>query len=158
MDDVKPRENVFTFNAWKALGRSVKKGEHGVKVVVFVEMSGEVRDPSTGETERKGFRAPRTTTVFHISQTEATTEAESRWQARRAEKEAKRAANKARHAKLQARKPQAAAIEAAIADTSHGGIKRREHDAPDGGKVVSFAMYVPPGYQAVAPELDRDDA
>ncbi len=23
--DIKPRENVFTFHAWKALGRSVKK-------------------------------------------------------------------------------------------------------------------------------------
>jgi hypothetical protein len=28
--DIKPRENVFTFHAWKALGRSVKRGEHGV--------------------------------------------------------------------------------------------------------------------------------
>lgn len=26
--DIKPRENVFTFEAWKALGRSVKRGEH----------------------------------------------------------------------------------------------------------------------------------
>ena len=27
--DIKPRENVFTFNAWKALGRSVRKvGAH----------------------------------------------------------------------------------------------------------------------------------
>jgi hypothetical protein len=25
--DIKPRENVFTFQAWKALGRSVKRGE-----------------------------------------------------------------------------------------------------------------------------------
>jgi hypothetical protein len=34
--DIKPRENVFTFHAWKALGRSVKRGEHGVKVVTFI--------------------------------------------------------------------------------------------------------------------------
>src|SRR6266571_2894190 len=34
--DIKPRENVFTFEAWKALGRSVKKGERGVKVVTFI--------------------------------------------------------------------------------------------------------------------------
>jgi hypothetical protein len=30
--DIKPRENVFTFHAWKALGRSVKRGAHGVRV------------------------------------------------------------------------------------------------------------------------------
>ena len=28
--EIKPRENVFTFWAWKAVGRRVKKGEHGV--------------------------------------------------------------------------------------------------------------------------------
>jgi N-terminal domain of anti-restriction factor ArdC len=44
--DIKPRENVFTFQAWKALGRSVKKGEHGVKVVTFIECSGRERDPA----------------------------------------------------------------------------------------------------------------
>ena len=27
-DDIKPRINVFTFNAWIALGRSVEKGEY----------------------------------------------------------------------------------------------------------------------------------
>jgi hypothetical protein len=26
--EIKPRENVFTFNAWKALGRVVRRGEH----------------------------------------------------------------------------------------------------------------------------------
>jgi hypothetical protein len=31
-----PRENVFTYNAWKALGRQVRKGEHGVKCVTFI--------------------------------------------------------------------------------------------------------------------------
>lgn len=61
--DVKPRENVFTFNAWKALGRVVRKGEHGVKVVTFRP----VKDKDTGEV--KG-RAPSTSTVFHITQTE----------------------------------------------------------------------------------------
>jgi hypothetical protein len=39
-DEIKPRENVFTFNAWKAKGRSVRKGEHGIKVVTFIECSG----------------------------------------------------------------------------------------------------------------------
>lgn len=65
-DDIKPRENVFTFNAWKALGRSVKKGEHGVRVCTFVPTS--KIDKETGEVS--GSRMPRQTTVFHVSQTE----------------------------------------------------------------------------------------
>ena len=64
---IRPRENVFTYNAWLALGRQVRKGEHGVKVVTFVPMSKE--DKETGEKKRIG-RRPWTTTVFHESQTE----------------------------------------------------------------------------------------
>jgi antirestriction protein ArdC len=65
--EIRPRENVFTFNAWKALGRCVRKGEHGVKVVTFIECSNE--DKETGKKE--SFRRPWTTTVFHVSQTDA---------------------------------------------------------------------------------------
>lgn len=68
MDQILPRENVFTFWAWKALGRRVKKGEHGVKATTFVPVAGKKTD--TGAREA-GFRMPRTVTVFHISQTEA---------------------------------------------------------------------------------------
>lgn len=68
-DDIKPRENVFTFHAWKALGRSVKKGEHGVKVLTWIEST---------KTDENGqqvtYRRPKTTTVFHVSQTEPTGE------------------------------------------------------------------------------------
>ena len=60
-DDIKPRENVFTFKAWKALGRVVKKGEHGVRVITFIETA----DKETGQTKKR----PWTTTVFHVSQT-----------------------------------------------------------------------------------------
>ena len=69
MDEIKPRENVFTFWAWKALGRRVKKGEHGVKATTFIPVSGK---KSAGENPgaAKGYRMPRTVTVFHISQTE----------------------------------------------------------------------------------------
>ncbi len=35
-DDIRPRENVFIYHAWRALGRQVRRGEHGVKVVTFV--------------------------------------------------------------------------------------------------------------------------
>lgn len=64
-EDIKPRVNIFTFNAWKALGRSVKKGEHGVKIVSMVTVN-------KGEGDSKTY--PRSTTVFHISQTEEITE------------------------------------------------------------------------------------
>ncbi len=70
--DIKPRENVFTFQAWKALGRSVKRGEHGVRVVTFITCSEKVAiDEATGnETVTATYRKPHITTVFHVSQTE----------------------------------------------------------------------------------------
>lgn len=68
-DDILPRQNVFTFNAWRALGRTVRRGEHGVKVVTWVPYT--KKDKETGEDENG--RRPVTTTVFHISQTEPLT-------------------------------------------------------------------------------------
>jgi hypothetical protein len=65
--EIKPRENIFTYNAWKALGRHVKKGQHGVRVLTFIDISKE--DKETGEKETHS--RPWHTTVFHISQTEA---------------------------------------------------------------------------------------
>lgn len=65
--EIKPRENVFTFNAWHALGRTVKRGEHGVKVITWVPMT--KKDKETGNEIPLG-RKPRGTTVFHVSQTE----------------------------------------------------------------------------------------
>src|SRR5258708_37737286 len=60
--DIKPRENVFTFNAWKALGRSVKKGEHGVKVVTFITCAGKPDvDAVSGEEKPTTYRRPHTT-------------------------------------------------------------------------------------------------
>jgi hypothetical protein len=64
-------ENVFTFSAWKAVGRRVKKGQHGVKAVTFVPV-GSKEDKETGE-KKAGYRMPRTVTVFHVSQTEPET-------------------------------------------------------------------------------------
>jgi antirestriction factor ArdC-like protein len=66
--EIKPRENVFTYQAWKALGRQVRRGEHGVKVVTFIDCQTKETDRDTGE--RKSFRRPWTTTVFHVSQTD----------------------------------------------------------------------------------------
>ena len=64
-----PERRRSAFEAWKALGRYVRKGEHGVKVVTFIDCKSKETAPDTGE--RKVIRRPWTTTVFHISQTEA---------------------------------------------------------------------------------------
>jgi antirestriction protein ArdC len=66
--EIMPRENVFTFNAWRALGRTVRRGEHGVKVLTFIERASKETDNGTGE--RKTIRLAWSTTVFHVSQTE----------------------------------------------------------------------------------------
>jgi N-terminal domain of anti-restriction factor ArdC len=68
-EQIRPRENVFTFHAWKALGRSVKRGEHGVKVLTYIEGTRKERGPDGAEIA-KPCRRPWTTTVFHVSQTE----------------------------------------------------------------------------------------
>ncbi len=67
--DILPRENVFTYAAWRALGRQVCKGEHGVRICTFVPMESKEKDPETGEVKVKTSSRPRMTTVFHISQT-----------------------------------------------------------------------------------------
>src|SRR5579862_2454939 len=77
-DEIKPRENVFTYHAWRALGRQVRRGEHGVKVVTFVSVAGkEDKDgvatndvDGTDKPKRGGYRRPWTATVFHVSQTD----------------------------------------------------------------------------------------
>ena len=70
VDTVIPRENVFTFAAWKALGRSVKKGEHGVKVCTWIPIKGKSAKPPTDGEKPKVHCRPRTATVFHVSQTQ----------------------------------------------------------------------------------------
>src|SRR6516225_3173997 len=47
--EIKPRENVFTFQASRALGRVVRRGEHGVKITTFVESKSKDIDKDTGE-------------------------------------------------------------------------------------------------------------
>ena len=68
--EIQPRVNVFTFQAWKALGRNVRKGEHGVHVLTFIESTREEKDDQTGEVKQRVHSRPWGTTVFHISQTE----------------------------------------------------------------------------------------
>ena len=77
--DILPRENIFTFWAWKALGRQVRKGEHGVRLTTWIENRRQLRsdpndqqsnaaDAASQENTRSRFSRP--VTVFHISQTE----------------------------------------------------------------------------------------
>lgn len=68
INEILPRENVFTFNAWKALGRQVRRGEHGIKIVTWVPMT-KKKTPDDTDPEQIG-RRPKTTTVFHVSQTD----------------------------------------------------------------------------------------
>ena len=77
--DIRPRENVFTYEAWKALGRHVRKGQHGVKVVTFIATEpGKSVEPRTETLDgmdappkkNRTHSRPWTTTVFHISQTD----------------------------------------------------------------------------------------
>lgn len=76
-DDIIPRENVFTYDAWQALGRQVRKGEKGVKVVTIIAGT-KKDDADNGAQEAKGaddevkrFKMKRSVAVFHISQTDA---------------------------------------------------------------------------------------
>jgi hypothetical protein len=69
-DQIKPRENVFSFQAWKALGRHVKRGEHGIKVATVRDFRKTVIDRETGEKKEEVYSVPWTATVFHVSQTE----------------------------------------------------------------------------------------
>ena len=77
--DILPRENIFTFWAWKALGRQVRKGEHGVRVTTWVEsrkrLQANHRDQQSDKADAAAdantrARFSRPVTVFHISQTE----------------------------------------------------------------------------------------
>ena len=63
--DIKPRENVFTFDAWIGKGRCVNKGEKSVRIDVWIPYT--EKDKETGEESEK--RSRRVVSVFHISQT-----------------------------------------------------------------------------------------
>jgi len=69
--DIRPRENIFTYHAWRALGRQVRRGEHGVKITTFVAIKGkEDKDTNPGTKPKRRASRPWTATVFHISQTD----------------------------------------------------------------------------------------
>jgi predicted RNA methylase len=71
--EIHPRENVFTYHAWRKQGRQVLRGEHGVKIATMLDV--EQRDQATGELTKVAVR--RSTTVFHVTQTKPLGEAET---------------------------------------------------------------------------------
>lgn len=71
-NDIQPRENVFTYQAWQALGRQVRKGERGVKILTYIPVDKKAKDADNDdETKVKHYSVPRSVSVFHISQTDA---------------------------------------------------------------------------------------
>lgn len=67
-----PRVDVFTYNAWKAQGRQVKKGEKGLRIQTFIKRESKRQTDSDGNP--KAYTMPRTVSVFHISQTKGANE------------------------------------------------------------------------------------
>ena len=74
--EILPRVNVFTYNAWQGLGRQVRRGQHGVKIVTYAH-----RDAPKGcscKLCREGCpdrcahagRRPVPSSVFHVTQTD----------------------------------------------------------------------------------------
>lgn len=71
IDRVIPRENVFTYNAWLALGRQVRKGETGVRLPeVFIPVTKKDEDAPNNDKKKKKFMRIRPAAVFHVSQTD----------------------------------------------------------------------------------------
>jgi len=68
--DIRPRENVLTFHAWKALGRVVRKGEKGVKVTTWIPID-KMQTDEDGMEIVTTSRRPKTAVVFHVSQTKS---------------------------------------------------------------------------------------
>jgi antirestriction protein ArdC len=61
---------VAGFNAWKKLGRSVKKGEKGIQILAPLRIKATRFNDDIEEEETKEFNRYRVTYVFDVSQTE----------------------------------------------------------------------------------------
>jgi len=72
-DQIMPRENVLTCQAWKALGRHVRRGEHGVRILTWIPMGNGAPDVDqlTGAPSKQQRLRPVSAVVFHVSQTDA---------------------------------------------------------------------------------------
>lgn len=62
---------VAGYRAWQDLGRQVRRGEHGIRILAPCQYRRTETDPETGEeTTYAGVRGFTTTTVFDLSQTD----------------------------------------------------------------------------------------
>lgn len=69
-EDVRPGENVLTYEAWRAEGRQVRRGEKGIALTTYIPTKEVDEDDDGNEVVRTGSR-PHTAYVFHVSQTDA---------------------------------------------------------------------------------------
>src|SRR5260370_18086538 len=68
--DILPRENVFTYHAWRALWRQVRRGGHGVRLTTWIPTERKARDESTGSGRPNPGRISHPAVVFHFSSTD----------------------------------------------------------------------------------------
>ena len=62
-----PDQNVFTYNAWQAQGRQVRKGETSVRCTVWIPVVVKSKDPDKPDKTRSRMH---NACLFHISQTD----------------------------------------------------------------------------------------
>ena len=74
-ENIDPRHNVLTFNAWKAKGRRVGKGAISQRVTVWIPTGKDSDEPAEppkdGEKPKRSGMRPTTARLFHESQTVA---------------------------------------------------------------------------------------
>ena len=68
--DILPRQNILTYRAFQAIGRQVRKGEKGCKVITCISVDKKEKDKKTGEEIIVTTTRPWGATVFHILQTD----------------------------------------------------------------------------------------
>lgn len=66
-DQITPRQNVLTFDAWKAAGRQVAKGATSLRIEVWVPRKGKKTEED--DEKKGGALMRRTARLFHESQT-----------------------------------------------------------------------------------------
>ena len=68
--DILPRVNVLTYHAWRAKGRQVRRGEHGVKVTTWISPKDKAEGSADDGKKTRPTKMPWCATVFHESQTD----------------------------------------------------------------------------------------
>lgn len=69
-EDITPRVNVFTYNAWRELGRQVRRGESGVRILSMAPARSKGEDGESSVEGEKPRMRPVPAVVFHITQTD----------------------------------------------------------------------------------------